>query len=207
MINEFDLKADSWDNNPMHFDRSKKIAENISKIIPLNTGMTALEFGAGTGITSFLLKDTVKEIIMMDNSDGMVRAMEDKIRSTGVTNLKALNFDLEKNNWTGNRFDLIFSQMVLHHVSDTESIIVKLSKMIKQGGYIALADLYTENGSFHGKAFTGHKGFDPSDIGRILTRNGFENPEHRTVYSIKKTTEDNTIKDFDVFLLTARLKK
>jgi ubiquinone/menaquinone biosynthesis C-methylase UbiE len=206
-MNEFDLKADSWDNNPMHFDRSKKIAENIRKVIPLNTGMTALEFGAGTGITSFLLKDSVKEIIMMDNSEGMVRTMENKIKLTGVTNLKALNFDLEKNDWTGNQFDLIFSQMVLHHVSDTELIIIKLSKMTKPGGYIALADLYTENGSFHGKTFTGHKGFDPSAIGRILTRNGFENPEHITVYSIKKPTEDNTIEDFDVFLLTARLKK
>jgi hypothetical protein len=41
--------------------------------------MTALKYGAGTGITSFLFKDHFKEFTMMDNSPEIVRIMNEKI--------------------------------------------------------------------------------------------------------------------------------
>ena len=66
LMNEFDIKAAGWDQNPMHWDRSVAIAEQIKKLIPITKQMTALEFGAGTGITSFLLKDYLKEITLME---------------------------------------------------------------------------------------------------------------------------------------------
>ena len=72
-MNEFDIKAAEWDKNPMHWDRSEAISNQIKKLIPLSKQMTALEYGAGTGITSFLLKDHLKEITLMDNSSEMVR--------------------------------------------------------------------------------------------------------------------------------------
>lgn len=206
-INEFDIKAEAWDNNPMHFERSRVIAESISRIIPLNKGMAALEFGAGTGITSFLLRNMVKEIIMMDNSEGMVKIMNEKIKSSGASNLKALNFDLEQNDYEGIRFDLIFNQMVLHHVIDIQLIIKKFRNILNPAGFIAIADLYSEDGSFHGKGFNGHNGFDPSVLAGILTQNGFENTSYKKVFTINKALEDNTVRDFDVFLLTANLKK
>jgi len=93
-MNEFDIKAADWDQNPMHWDRSESITNQIKKLIPLKKHMTALEYGAGTGIASFMLKDYIKEITLMDSSSEMVRAINDKIRTTKVKNLKTLNFDL-----------------------------------------------------------------------------------------------------------------
>jgi 16S rRNA A1518/A1519 N6-dimethyltransferase RsmA/KsgA/DIM1 with predicted DNA glycosylase/AP lyase activity len=49
-MNEFDIKAAEWDNNPMHWERSEAIVNEIIKLIPLSNKMTALEYGAGTGI-------------------------------------------------------------------------------------------------------------------------------------------------------------
>ena len=59
-MNEFDLKAAGWDQNPIVWDRAEAIASEIKRLIPLNKQMTALEFGAGTGVTSFILKDSLK---------------------------------------------------------------------------------------------------------------------------------------------------
>jgi tRNA (cmo5U34)-methyltransferase len=87
-MNEFDIKAAEWDKNPMHWDRSYAIAKEIIKLIPLKKEMTALEYGAGTGVTSFMLKDYLKEITLMDNSSEMVRIMNEKIETTKVKNLK-----------------------------------------------------------------------------------------------------------------------
>src|SRR5512140_2215849 len=122
-INEFDIKAAEWDKNPMHWDRSVAITDQIRKLIPLKKWMIALEFGAGTGIASFLLKDYLKEITLMDSSPEMVKVMNEKIKTANVENLKTLNFDLELSDYSEGKFDLIFTQMVLHHVTNIENIV------------------------------------------------------------------------------------
>lgn len=202
-MNEFDIKASGWDQNPMHRDRSEAIVNALMKRIPLTGDMTALEYGAGTGITSFLLSDHLKEISMMDSSSEMVKIMNEKISFSDSKNLKAIFFDLEKDKWTGNPFDLIVTQMVLHHVTDIMTIIDKFHKMLNPGGCLAIADLYPEDGSFHGIGFTGYKGFDPNELSAQLMNHGFTDPVHRKCFVINKKTTDNIISQFDVFLLTA----
>jgi len=204
-MNEFDIKAAAWDKNPMHWDRSEAIANEIKKFIPLNKDMTALEYGAGTGITSFLLKDHLKKITLMDNSTEMVKMMNIKIEATKVKNMLALDFDLEHNDYTGGTFDLIFTQMVLHHVNDIESIIKKFSSLLNPGGYLAIADLYEEDGSFHGEGFTGHKGFNIGKLSEILSKNGLKKLTHKTCFTIDKKISETKTKKFDVFLLIGNI--
>jgi len=204
-MNEFDIKAAEWDKNPMHWDRSEAIANEIKKLIPINKEMTALEYGAGTGITSFLLKDHLKKITLMDNSTEMVKMMNIKIEATKVENMLALDFDLEHNDYKGGTFDLIFTQMVLHHVNDIESIIKKFSSLLNPGGYLAIADLYEEDGSFHGEGFTGHKGFNIGKLSEILNKNGLKKLTHRTCFTIDKKISETKTKKFDVFLLIGKI--
>lgn len=206
-MNEFDNKAAEWDNNPMHLDRSEAIANGIINSIPLNKEKRVLEFGAGTGITSFILKDRVKEITLMDNSSEMVKVMNGKIRASNAINLKALNFNLEHADYNDEKFDLIITQMVLHHVADIDLIISRFRKLLSPGGYLAIADLYTEDGSFHGPGFTGHKGFDIEELSGILRKHGFININSDKCFIINKKISDAVTKQFDVFLLIANNEK
>jgi len=203
-MNEFDLKAAEWDQNPIIWERAEVIAKEIKRLIPLNRKMNALEFGAGTGVTSFILKDTLKEITMMDNSSEMVKMMDQKISAFGAKNLKTINFNLERDDFKGAKYDLIFNQMVLHHITDIENIILKFYNLLNPGGYLAIADLYSEDGSFHGEGFTGHKGFDPAELSRLLLKPGFENITQRQCFVINKKISDTKTKQFDVFLLIAQ---
>ncbi len=204
MASEFDIKAQEWDNNPMHWDRSAAVADHIRQLIPLNKEMTALEFGAGTGIASFLLKDYLKEITMMDNSSEMVRVMNEKIKKTDAKNLRALNFDLEHSDYTEAKFDFIFTQMALHHVNDIGNILRKFHDLLNPGGYIAIADLYPEDGSFHGDGFTGHKGFDTDILSNQVRDQGFTGISHRKCYVMTRKISDIEVKYYDIFLLIAR---
>ena len=204
-MNEFDTKAAGWDDNPMHWDRSRAIADEIKTLIPLSKEWSALEYGAGTGISSFLLKDHLKEITLMDNSAEMVKIMKEKIESSGVKNIKALNFDLEHSDYNGGKFDLIFTQMVLHHVADVASILKRFIELLNPGGYLAIADLYPEDGSFHGEGFEGHKGFDPEKLSSTLREIGFSDISVKKCYVIDKNISETEKKEFDVFLLTAYL--
>jgi ubiquinone/menaquinone biosynthesis C-methylase UbiE len=49
--------------------------------------MKALEYGAGTGILSFLLSESFSEITLMDNSQEMVNVMHEKVISGKLKSL------------------------------------------------------------------------------------------------------------------------
>ncbi len=202
-MNPFDEKARTWDSNPLYYERSLAIEKIIRQRIPLHKDQIALDYGAGTGIFSFLLKDSLKEITLMDNSTEMLKVMDEKIHTAGATHLKTLFFDLEKNDYTENTFDLIYMQMVLHHVQETEKIIGKFYKILNNGGSIAIADLYAEDGTFHDPGFTGHTGFDPEDLLRILKKTGFKKCALDPCFIIKRETKTAGLKEFPVFLITA----
>jgi tRNA (cmo5U34)-methyltransferase len=203
-MNEFDAKAAEWDLNPMHFDRSEAIAKEIIRLIPLRDDMTALEYGAGTGICSFLLRDHLKEIILMDNSSEMVKMINQKIENTKVKNLKASNFNLEDQEYRDGKFDLIFTQMVMHHVNDVDKMIGIFNRLLIDGGFLVIADLYEEDGSFHGEGFTGHNGFNIEWLSGIVKKNGFKDVSHRTCFVINRQIPGNESKKYEVFLLTAK---
>jgi tRNA (cmo5U34)-methyltransferase len=203
MTNEFDLKAREWDKNQMHVERASAIARAIEKQIPLDKQMKALEFGAGTGLLSFLLADRLGEITLIDNSTEMINVMKGKISGQEVHQMKPLLINLEQEDYP-QKFDIIYSQMVLHHVNDVPGILKKFSRMTNPDGYLAIADLYTEDGSFHGDSFTGHKGFDADLLAKELKDYGFKNITYDTCFTIQKVTEQGTLKDFPVFLIVGK---
>ncbi|MGE5395835.1 MAG: class I SAM-dependent DNA methyltransferase [Candidatus Saccharibacteria bacterium] len=202
-MNTFDERAKTWDQNPVNRERSEAIAQKIQQKIDLNPGMVAMEYGAGTGTLSFMLKDKVKEITLMDSSVEMVKVMEQKMQSSGEGHLKPLFFNLETNDYTDQTFDLIVTQMVMHHVGDINGIIRKFYSLLNDGGYLVIADLYTEDGSFHGEGFEGHLGFDPERLGDQLKQQGFKDIAHEPCFIMKKQTDKYGLKEFSIFILTA----
>jgi ubiquinone/menaquinone biosynthesis C-methylase UbiE len=199
-MSEFDSRAREWDNNPIHWERSEAIAQNLLEMIPVSPNMKALEYGAGSGILSFLLSNKFSEVTLMDNSKEMVTVMHEKVQSSKIKNLKPLLFDMEHSDYHARKFDCVFSQMVLHHVTDTEQLLNKFYQILSPNGYLAIADLYPEDGSFHGEGFTGHKGFDVADLQAVLERIGFTHIATRNCFTIKKTI-GNSINEFPIFLL------
>lgn len=201
-MSEFDKKARDWDKNQQHIVRSEAIAKALLKAIPLQKDMKALEYGSGTALLSFILKDQFDNITLMDNSREMTRVATGKIAEANVTNMKPLLFDLEKEDFSG-KFDIIYSQMVLHHVGDIDAIFHKFMNLLNPGGYLAIADLYPEDGSFHGDGFDGHLGFDVELLAGKLKSTGFNNIHHQECHTIEKSDEAGTVTAYPIFLLTA----
>lgn len=201
-MSEFDSRAGDWDKNQMHSRRSEAIATELVNRIPTTNKMTVLEYGAGTGLLSFILKDRFAEIVLMDNSQEMIKVTESKIVDSGNRNMKALWIDLEKDDYKG-QFDIVYTQMVLHHVDNIDLIFSKFKALIKPGGYLAIADLYSEDGSFHGDGFTGHNGFDVPQLTQQLEIKDFRNIVTKPCFIIQRENEKGELKEYPVFLLTA----
>lgn len=198
-MSEFDARAREWDKDKMHMDRSIAIAAELEKMIPINPSMKALEYGAGTGILSFLLKDRFSEITLMDNSQEMIKVCIEKTEYFKTNHILPIWFDLEHKDYD-HHFDIIYNQMVLHHVNDYEALIYTFYSMLNPEGYLAIADLYTEDGSFHGPDVQVHLGFDPEELTRIFKLIGFKNIECQTCFEVKRESGAK----YPVFLLVAQ---
>ncbi len=199
----FDSKARQWDDNPVFRERGLKIAEAVRKAVPLNRGMNALDYGCGTGLLSFPLKDELGAVLMADSSGGMLEVVNEKIAAQGVDNMKTLKLDLLADPAPAQRFDLIVTAMTLHHVPDTDAILRIFHDLLQPGGYLCIADLDQEDGSFHGPEVDVHHGFDRADLERRAAQAGFAGIRFQTVFSIAKERESGT-QDYPVFLMTAR---
>lgn len=202
-MNQFDEKAMQWDENPVHYKRSLAIATELQKRIPLTQNTNAIEIGAGTAILSILLSDYVNEIILIDNSIEMLRVASKKIEEKGILNLKPLKLDLESENFNGKPANLLFSQMALHHMADVPLSLRKFYQMLEPAGYLAIADLYPEDGSFHGFEPNVHLGFDPEWLKNELEKIGFQELTYSSVFTIQKLS-DTGLKEYPVFLITGK---
>jgi ubiquinone/menaquinone biosynthesis C-methylase UbiE len=202
-MSEFDARARDWDKNQRYIDRSEAVAKAMLQAIPFNKSMKALEYGSGTALLSFALKDEFEEIVLMDNSQEMTAVTAEKIADQNIKNMKPLFFDLEHQDYSGS-FDIIYNQMVMHHVNDIDRMLTKFHSLLNPGGYLAIADLYAEDGSFHGEGFNGHKGFDVENLQNRVSSKGFIDLKFKQCFVISKITEDGSTKDYPLFLLVAR---
>ena len=57
---------------------------------------------------------------------------------------------------------------------------------LNPGEYLAIADLYPEDGSFHGEGFTGHKGFDVEKLSSNLMNHGFTEIRFKQCFIIRR---------------------
>jgi tRNA (cmo5U34)-methyltransferase len=199
-VSSFDSRAREWDKDKMHMERSVAIASELEKMIPIVHSMKALEYGAGTGILSFLLKNRFSEITLMDNSQEMVKVMHEKVLNGKIKNLKPLLFDLEHSDYYAHKFDCVFSQMALHHIADTEQLLNKFYQILNPDSFLAIADLYTEDGSFHDFDVNVHWGFDPEKLTETLQSKGFKNIKYKKCFEVKRGSE----RKYPVFLLVAK---
>jgi 2-polyprenyl-3-methyl-5-hydroxy-6-metoxy-1,4-benzoquinol methylase len=93
--------------------------------------------------------------------------------------------------------------MTLHHVPDTDAILRAFHTVLEPGGYLCVADLDTEDGSFHGPEVQVHHGFDRTDLARRTEQAGFREVRFETVFEIAKEIEGAT-RGYPVFLMVAR---
>jgi len=203
-MNDFDKKAQNWDKEKMHFERSQAIADEMIKMFPKSKQMTALEYGAGTGILSFMLSDRFEQISMMDSSTEMVAVMNKKIADANAKNLTAIFHDLESKPFF-EQYDIIFNQMVMHHVVDIDKTLDSFKSLLKPNGYLVIADLYTEDGSFHGEDFSGHLGFEVDKLAGKLIDRGFKTGLLKECFTIVKQKPSGEMGEYPIFLIVAQL--
>ncbi len=198
-MENFDMLASTWDNDSRRIERAKVVANEILQAIPSTDAMVAMEYGCGTGLLSFNLHTFFKRITLADNSEGMLKVLTKKINDANITNMRPLRLDLAEDVNYSNKFDVIYTLMTLHHIIDIDMVLDGFSKLLNPAGYLCIADLDKEDGTFHGDGFIGHNGFEKGFLENKLLKYGFSIVSYKICYQniIKHT--DGTERKYPTF--------
>jgi ubiquinone/menaquinone biosynthesis C-methylase UbiE len=196
-VDHFAHKSKSWDMSSMRVKNAKSIADLIVKNIDFRDSMEIMDLGAGTGLLSYFVSPHVDKIIAVDNSPSMLK--EFKLKASEFdSHIEVIEADISEKE-INRKIDGIISSMTIHHIEDTKALFLKLYKMLNENGFIAIADLDSEDGSFHSdNAGVHHHGFDRNELEKIAKEVGFKDIKFDLASTINKPH-----RSFTVFLMTA----
>jgi 2-polyprenyl-3-methyl-5-hydroxy-6-metoxy-1,4-benzoquinol methylase len=200
MSERFNQAAQGWDKGDMRQNIAHAVFQMIASRISLLNHMDIMDFGAGTGLLSFKIAPMVRSVVGVDLSEKMLEQLESK--NTPELNVTPIYHDilsipLEQ------QFHGIVSSMAMHHVEETAELFRAFHTHLKRDGFIAIADLEAEDGTFHthGNEGVHHFGFDRDTLRETIEKAGFEHVRFHNAYTVEK--EDGT---YPIFLVTATKK-
>lgn len=199
---DFNTVAMQWDEEPRRVKLAGEIASAIQEHIPLSPEWDALDIGCGTGLVTLQLAPALRSMTGVDSSSGMLERLSAKIQQSGFTNVRTELCDLAQGELPEGKYHLVTSAMTLHHIEKVEPLLESLKSLLYPGGWIALADLESEDGSFHDDP-TGifHHGFSVEELSGMLERAGFSSV---CVTPVTKITKGD--RSFPVLLVRAQLR-
>ncbi|QUN07217.1 class I SAM-dependent methyltransferase [Shewanella yunxiaonensis] len=192
----FSHKAHIYEQDNNRVDNVGNIADAIRRQVALSDEMHLVDFGSGTGLLLERIAPNVRKITAVDISASMNQQLAEK-QANLPCELEMIQANLEQTDIDG-QFDGIISSMTMHHIQNIDAMFSKFERMVHPGGFIAIADLDKEDGSFHTDD-TGvfHFGFEHEEIAAAARRAGFEQ-----VQVINASVARKPYGDYPVFLLT-----
>lgn len=168
----FAQRAHQYDQNSNRVDNVSQIAHSILEKTQLTPSMHVMDFGSGTGLLLERIAPYVGKMTAVDISPAMNCQLAAKRPHLGCE-LDILAINLEHQSLQM-KFDGIISSMALHHIEHVGAMFATFHALLHEGGFIAIADLDAEDGSFHTEnSGVFHHGFARDHIAELARTAGF----------------------------------
>lgn len=168
-----------------------------------------LEIGCGTGILSFLMAPHVDRVVAIDAAEGMIEVLRQKLsKEDAPTNILPVCVlledpedpslpaaDQEKPDGPRQKFDLITSHLVLHHIPDLKPVLKTMLGCLMSGGRLMLTDFEDfgpEAKRFHAASKmegVARHGIHAEDMTKMMEDVGFVNVVCKPEWTMVKTVE------------------
>lgn len=210
----FNQEAAAWDSNPFVHKMSQEAFNAMQKHIPSMASMVTskslnvLEIGCGTGLLSFLVAPVVHKVVAVDAAPGMIDVLRQKIDRSETKNIVPVAVLLEDPEDTDlppahssdpggprEKYDLITSHLVLHHIPDVKPVLETMLGCLKPGGMVALTDFEDfgpEAKRFHPESKMGgveRHGINAEWMTNLMREAGFEEIAVKVAWKHEKKVE------------------
>jgi len=204
MSDYFADKAAAWDAMRHREAMAEAFIAELERLAPFGPATDALEFGAGTGLVGLRLAGRLHSLALLDTSPAMLAKLAENLAPLALPGVSVHHQDLTTTPWAGTAPDLVYALMALHHVPDPARAVAAFYAALKPGGCAVVADLFPEDGSFHGAEPVPHNGFDPAALLALFQDAGFAGLQARPFHTMRKPGPDGQMRDYPLFVLAGR---
>ena len=140
----FEARLDGYDHHMLtNIESAQQFYAFTAKALPAQSAIHLLDLGCGTGLELeyFLRINPTAQITGIDLSQGMLDALEAKLKGFSLTLIHGSYFDVPLGS---NQYDAAVSVESLHHFTQAEKIPLysKLHASLKPDGYFILTDYF-----------------------------------------------------------------
>lgn len=134
-----------FNQNASHWDMLRKeyfpdsLREHILSKAYLRPEMVAADIGGGTGFVSMGLAQRVKQVHLVEASPEMLKIARQNL--SHFSNIVYHQASVENLPFPEESLDVLFANMVLHHLPDPEQGIKEMVRVLRPGGRLILTDL------------------------------------------------------------------
>jgi len=196
-MGRFDDLAKAWDSKPERVAGAMVFVDKVKEHLKCDIkNFKVLDYGCGSGLVSFGFAGDVSFVEGLDYSFGMIEVYNEKAKQIGMDNIFGNIHDINKEDLSVNQYDIVVTNMTMHHINNIEDFIFKLAHSLKVGGKLFIADLYKEDGTFHSdNTDVVHFGFSEEEIYQAFLNVGLFNITIEKLHSIDKPDTS-----YDVFI-------
>lgn len=149
------------------------VLHDVIESLGLSEKSTVLEVGPGEGLLLSELAAKYKKLIALDNSKEMLEKSRDAIKQAKFSGVQFVLGDTTVARKQEIRSDLIIFDMVLHHISSPAKTFKDSSALLKENGYLLVADLSTHDQDWVRESCGDvWLGFDESDLNHWADKAG-----------------------------------
>ena len=150
--------------------------ENIVKQLPLESGMTVADLGAGTGSYSIPIAKRVApgKVYAVEVVKDLVNSIKDAARKEGLSNVEIIWGDIESPGGTklaDGSVNLVVMSNVLFQVESKEGLLVEAKRILKPRGHVLVIDW---KASFGGTGPRESEVISPDTAKKMFLNSGFD---------------------------------
>lgn len=139
----------TWDERVATWERIaaspsfQRLAARIVEAAAPTPEDRVVDLGAGTGLLALELAPRVDRVVAIDQSEAMLRRLEEKARADGIANVRPLVGDLRSLPLEDESATLVVSNYAFHHLRDPdkEIALAEARRVLAPGGRLVVCDM------------------------------------------------------------------
>ena len=157
----FEEVSEKWDDMGNDFFGNAP-RSSIYDQIQLRPGMSIADIGSGSGYLLERLDPELYQLIAIDQSPQMLKAIQAKFGNQKIQTLEGTSENLPLGN---DSIDIVMANMYLHHVERPSMALKEMARILKPGGTLIFTDLDKHDyDQLIEEQFDRWKGFKREDI-------------------------------------------
>lgn len=180
----FDRVGASWERLQMEVLDSTYYRKQVLNYLPAG-GKMAADLGTGSGYLLPLLLSKFESVLAIDASQTMLKVAAECVAAEMPDRAAFCDFrlgELEHLPIPDNHIEAAVACMVLHHISNPLEALREVSRILKRGGVLVIADLLQHNvAEMREKYADLWMGFDPKQLRKWLRGAGLKVVRHEVL--------------------------